>query len=371
MQGLKFLSLKKSDRMPHFTLLLYLLLGTLSCTFFSTLLSLKTRQRSTFDRVLLAGSVYLGFHAFYVFLVRAIFYDHLYLDRLAPFALLYGPLLFMVFAAVLKDGISRRTLFIHSFTAIIFWLGFILVLIIGVDTSIKKIYGYALTFAVPVSLLGYTAHGLYCTTFLKGKLRKYRILVIPALLLMFFMCAICIIVPFYRRELSSSRQARELLSIMVYALMLMASLLILKYWLYVSQKQKLKTSKEAENNASYQRSSMPKVQLEKYKDILEQLMSSEKTFLIPGVSLTDLSKILRLPKHQLTQVFTLAIGKTFSQYINSKRIEHACDLLLNQREKRMAEIALDSGFGTLISFHRQFKLTLGCTPAEYRKKFPA
>lgn len=353
--------------MPHFSFLLYILLSVIFIAFFNLYLFFKKKNRNCIDGVLLGANVYLGIHAIYVFLIRALFYNHLYLDRFAPFALLYGPVLFFILSALLKREITYRTIFFNVLLPTIFWIGFFAMLIIGVDTSAKKIYGYALTIAVPASLFFYTAYGFYGNTLLTGKLKHYKAIIIPALVLMFFMCSLCVIVPFYRNQLAVNPNAKELLSIMVYVLMLSASSLILAYLLFGLQNQKQPAFMVAESSGIYERSALTKPQLENYKDRLDQLMNSEKTFLIAGLSLESLAKILRIPKHQLTQVFSLAVGKTFSQYINAKRIDYARDLLTSDDKMKVEEIAIKSGFGTLMSFHRQFKSAFGCTPSEYRK----
>lgn len=354
--------------MPYFSLLLYLLAATVLCTLLNGFLFLKTKRSSSFDRVLVFANLYLGLHAAHVFLVRAVFYQYLYLDRLAPFALLYGPILFFALTVVLHGKIASRKLLYHLIIPVLFWVSFFAVLIIGVDGSARKIYGYALTIGVFTSMFAYTAYGFYCNAQLTGRLKKYKPMIIPALVLMLFMCSICLVVPFYSSRLASSGPAKELLSMLVYSLMLSTSLLILRYRWYILQKEKRQTAPKIDHSEAYKHSALSESQLQYYADRLEQLMRSEQPFLTSGLSLASLAAILRIPPHHLTQVFSLAVGKTFSQYINAKRVVYACHLLTQEKEMKLQEVALKSGFGTMISFHRQFKATMGCTPSEYKKK---
>ena len=59
------------------------------------------------------------------------------------------------------------------------------------------------------------------------------------------------------------------------------------------------------------------------------------------------------------------LKQNFNEYINNLRIAEACNLL-RESDKKIADISEDVGFGTIRSFNRAFKLSIGVSPAEYR-----
>ena len=58
-------------------------------------------------------------------------------------------------------------------------------------------------------------------------------------------------------------------------------------------------------------------------------------------------------------------GKTVSEYIQSRLIDRAKELLLSS-SKSMSEIAYDLGFQYPQHMSRMFKRVVGCTPNEFR-----
>ena len=69
----------------------------------------------------------------------------------------------------------------------------------------------------------------------------------------------------------------------------------------------------------------------------------------------------------MTSLFKKLMGENFMQYLISYRIEKATDMLLHTN-KRIEQIASESGFGTYNNFARTFKKKAGVSPGEYRKK---
>ncbi|OBX24984.1 helix-turn-helix domain-containing protein [Gelidibacter algens] len=68
------------------------------------------------------------------------------------------------------------------------------------------------------------------------------------------------------------------------------------------------------------------------------------------------------------QIFKKRTNKTYIQFLNELRIEHAGKLLQHKNEHSISEIAEALGFSNSSNFNRQFKATLGMTPLIYRKK---
>lgn len=83
------------------------------------------------------------------------------------------------------------------------------------------------------------------------------------------------------------------------------------------------------------------------------------------ITLDDLSANLHLSKYYISRTMNNKIGISFNDYINTLRINFACDLL-TQTDKKIADISEESGFGTIRSFNRVFYDIKGVTPQEYR-----
>ena len=74
-------------------------------------------------------------------------------------------------------------------------------------------------------------------------------------------------------------------------------------------------------------------------------------------------------KNSLTPVLHEVLGDAanLSDYINSKRIAHACKLIREDPQMTIDNIAMNSGFSTTRNFRRYFKAQTGMSPAEYRE----
>lgn len=65
--------------------------------------------------------------------------------------------------------------------------------------------------------------------------------------------------------------------------------------------------------------------------------------------------------------FKKTVGKNFVTYVTEGRVALACRTLL-ETDRKIVEIALESGFHSLANFNRQFKAVKGMTPKDYRRR---
>lgn len=84
-------------------------------------------------------------------------------------------------------------------------------------------------------------------------------------------------------------------------------------------------------------------------------------------SVEALAKQMGYSENYLSRYFMGAIGISFHSYVTQYRLEHTCHLMQNTNEP-ILRCALDSGFTSLRSFNRNFRLYIGMTPTEYREK---
>ena len=77
---------------------------------------------------------------------------------------------------------------------------------------------------------------------------------------------------------------------------------------------------------------------------------------------------MNLSRHALNRIISSnTSGQSFPQWINTIRLEIACDLLRNKPAKPVGEIANEVGL-TANNFHRLFRLQFGITPVQYRQE---
>jgi AraC-like DNA-binding protein len=84
------------------------------------------------------------------------------------------------------------------------------------------------------------------------------------------------------------------------------------------------------------------------------------------ISLVDAAKAAGFSEYHFSRVFKKVTEKNFHTYLNEYRIKKAEKLLFD--EVTIAEAAYASGFNSIVTFNRAFKLVKGCSPSEYIKK---
>lgn len=119
----------------------------------------------------------------------------------------------------------------------------------------------------------------------------------------------------------------------------------------------------------YQASVLKPGQGQKVLAQIHVLFEKEATYLDPKLSLVSLAEQLNIHPKQLSQAINEGTEYNFIQFINTYRIQHAQQLLLDpeRRTEKIIAIALDSGFGSLSTFNAVFKQATQMTPSAYRK----
>lgn len=84
------------------------------------------------------------------------------------------------------------------------------------------------------------------------------------------------------------------------------------------------------------------------------------------ITLDQISEVATMTKNAFCKYFKKRTNKTYVQFLNELRIEHACKLLMNKKELSVSEVAYQCGFGNISNFNRQFKTVKGKTPSQYR-----
>jgi len=86
------------------------------------------------------------------------------------------------------------------------------------------------------------------------------------------------------------------------------------------------------------------------------------------VDISSAASMACMSKAAFCRYFKRSTHKTFSQFVNEIRINHATKLLIG-KEYNITDICYACGFDNVSYFNRQFKILQGISPREYRKVF--
>jgi len=98
---------------------------------------------------------------------------------------------------------------------------------------------------------------------------------------------------------------------------------------------------------------------------IRHLIVNERIYLNPQLKLSDIARMANTNRSYASAFFN-SQNATFYDYINGLRIEYAKTLLADS-SRCIEDIAFDSGFNSIRSFHRVFLTVNGVTPQKYRE----
>ncbi|WP_323770583.1 helix-turn-helix domain-containing protein [Antarctobacter sp.] len=85
-----------------------------------------------------------------------------------------------------------------------------------------------------------------------------------------------------------------------------------------------------------------------------------------ALTLSRVSKRLRLPARAVSVAVNRVTGRSFSDLLNDRRIALTVRLMDEDPERPLLDIMYAAGFGSKSNFYTQFKRRMGITPAAYR-----
>ena len=118
----------------------------------------------------------------------------------------------------------------------------------------------------------------------------------------------------------------------------------------------------------YEKSALSSEQGERILQRLHSFMESSKPYLIPTLTLPELSKQMNVSPHHLSQILNEKLNNNFFEYINNFRVKEAKRLLKDpgSRHLTLAAIGFEAGFNSVSSFNSVFKKSTSFTPSEYQ-----
>ena len=124
-----------------------------------------------------------------------------------------------------------------------------------------------------------------------------------------------------------------------------------------------------EIEAKYTRSTLKPEQMILLKDRLIQLMEEKKPFLDSELKIQQLSELMGISTHQLSQLINEQLGLSYPEFIHKYRIREAERLLSdpNFAETKILSIAFDVGYSNKATFNSAFKKLTGMSPVEFKR----
>ena len=102
-----------------------------------------------------------------------------------------------------------------------------------------------------------------------------------------------------------------------------------------------------------------------YQKEIEHFFDSSLDFLDPLFTQQKLADQLGIPRYNISQVFNVKLGISFSDFLNSKRINYACSILKESPSTPISQMAEKVGYKSRTTFYSNFKKVTGYTPKEY------
>jgi len=120
----------------------------------------------------------------------------------------------------------------------------------------------------------------------------------------------------------------------------------------------------------YYKSGLQRDEAIEHKQKLLQFMEEEKPYRDNGLTLNQLSSMLDLSPHNLSEILNTRVKQNFFDFVNSYRIEEVKNDLLDPEKKHLTilGIAFDAGFNSKTAFNTIFKKYVHMTPSEFRKR---
>lgn len=314
----------------------------------------------------------LGIH----FIYNVLLSNNLYLDILPKFScsygFLYGPLLFFYIKSHLRKNFTlKASVFFHLLPVI---------LIIGLIVLGIPICNTAMYLVVPVMLL-------YCVlSFVEVK--KYKRVVdqvssninntetkwINTLLVCMGIVLLLNLIQIQIKEVSFLGLNIQLEHVVQVGILILVNLIIyqgLKNPLFFQQISADDLSIIQENKSNNNSNIINRDSHNSLATKLEEYMKEYKPYLNPELDLTSLANSMDVHPKTLSLAINHILGCSFSEYINSFRIETAMLLLQNNKDQQLTimEIMYDVGFNSRSVFNTMFKKKTGFTPTQYKQNF--
>ena len=152
----------------------------------------------------------------------------------------------------------------------------------------------------------------------------------------------------------------------LYSIAIGCALVLINLTLLITPQLASKVAVAAEEN--YSSTTLTNIKIDDMLIRLEQLMTVEMVYQQSDLSLKSLSVLMKLSKHQLSELVNSKLGKGLSLYIKERRVDAAKKMLVNEKSASVLSVGLSVGFNSQSSFYSAFNDLTGMSPGQYREK---
>ncbi len=100
---------------------------------------------------------------------------------------------------------------------------------------------------------------------------------------------------------------------------------------------------------------------------LQQLMTEKQSYLDPDITRESIAYELGTNKLYLSNAIREKTSLSFTEYINTLKLEYAKKILLNDFDNKIETISIMCGYRSVRTFYRLFQKKYNLSPAEFRK----
>jgi AraC-like DNA-binding protein len=124
------------------------------------------------------------------------------------------------------------------------------------------------------------------------------------------------------------------------------------------------------DSEKYTKSGLKESQATDYLQKLILYVNENKPYLERDLSINDLSIMIGIPRHYITQVLNEKYKKNFFTFINEYRVKEVIERFSDPKFNHytILAIAFDAGFNSKTTFNSIFKSHTGLTPSQFRER---
>ena len=104
---------------------------------------------------------------------------------------------------------------------------------------------------------------------------------------------------------------------------------------------------------------------------IKDYMENKQPYLEYDFQMSDMAEAVYTNKSYVSKTINAMAGKNFCQFVNSYRVRYAVHVMHKNPKIKVGELALMSGFSSMVSFDMAFKLHMNTTPSEYLRSIQA
>ena len=330
-------------------------------------------EKNSFDKVIMSLFIVVLIHISFAAIFRDVVKGYQFVDRGAPFGMLYGPLLFFAFKSSQGKLIRPIQIFQHLIPFLILLTVFVYFLVSPTfRLNNSRDYYFALYSLFGLSWLFYPILLLFQGSRIDLALFNIKRIFYYSIILLLILSAI--ILPIIFSSFLNQESADTPISgATIYLIMLFGAVLTYNYMLKELAQRKILPTKILLNELVTKDIQNESVVDEGFKHLLyeERVLEylKQETYLDPEFTIEKMQKDLKMSRSQLSQFFKEYYKQNVLKTINSLRIQAVCSALEQEDfDMNIEELALRCGFSSRASFYRNFSLEKDCTPFEYRDR---